>query len=155
MTKERRATWMTVAVLAGAFAMVLVQRSGWGPSPAPTAKPDPTPQQTIYSMLDAARSGDASAYLANFTPAMQVAVGVESSLARDLRESSAAIKGVALTEPQAISEREVKLRVEYVFQDRNEARIMYLERSASGWKIARINPAELVQTPVPYGAPVK
>jgi hypothetical protein len=112
-------------------------------------------------MLDAARAGDVDAYLGKYTGQMETALrrsvadsGTEA-FARYLRESNAAIKGVALSEPQALTDREVKLRVEYVYQDRNEAQSMYLERGPGGWRIARLDGAERVKTLVPYGTPVQ
>jgi hypothetical protein len=45
--------------------------------------------------------------------------------------------------------------VEYVYQDRNEAQIMHLEKAGNDWKIARVDGAERVKTPVPYGTPVQ
>jgi hypothetical protein len=47
------------------------------------------------------------------------------------------------------------VRVEYVYQDRNEAQTMYLEKASSGWKITRVDGAERVKTLVPYGTPVQ
>ncbi len=50
---------------------------------------------------------------------------------------------------------EVKVKVEYVFQDRNEVQWMYLEKSGNSWRIARVDTAERIQTLVPYGTPVR
>lgn len=47
------------------------------------------------------------------------------------------------------------MRVEYVYQDRNEVQMMYLEKRPSGWKISRTDGDERVETLVPYGTPVK
>ena len=64
-------------------------------------------------------------------------------------------KGIAISEPQPVTDREVKVRVEYVYQDRNEAQTMYLEKDAGSWKISRVDGAERVKTLVPYGTPVQ
>ena len=58
-------------------------------------------------------------------------------------------------EPQPLSDPEVKARVEYVFQDRNEAQYFYLDKMSGGWKIARVDSSERVKTLVPYGTPVQ
>jgi len=79
----------------------------------------------------------------------------ESGFAKYLTDSNAAVKGIAISEPQPLTDREVKVRVEYVYQDRNEAQTMYLEKGTSGWKIARVDGAERVKTLVPYGTPVQ
>ncbi len=47
------------------------------------------------------------------------------------------------------------MRVEYVYQDRNEAQSMYLEKLSGAWKIARVEAAERVKTLIPYGTPVQ
>ena len=79
----------------------------------------------------------------------------QAGFAKYLQDSNAAIKGVAISEPQALTDREVKVRVEYVYQDRNEAQTLYLEKAPGGWKIARVDGAERVKTLVPYGTPVQ
>jgi len=165
MTRDRKARIITVTVLAGALALVLAQRSGWRLSgirlPAAAPKPEPTAQDTIYAMLDAARAGDVKAYLTSYTGPMAALLGRslaesgETRFAQYLKESNAAIKGIAITEPQSITDREVKVRVEYVYQDRNEAQFMYLEKTTAGWKIARMDATERVKTLVPYGTPVQ
>jgi len=45
--------------------------------------------------------------------------------------------------------------VEFVYADRNEAQIYYLEQGRGSWKIARQENAEGVKTPVPYGTTVE
>ena len=167
MTKERKTQAVTVLVLLAALGVVLGKKYEWRfPRPnigiaRSAPKPDPTPQDAVYGMLDAARLGDVKAYLGCYTG--QMAAGLKQSLtetgeagmAKYLRESNAAIKGVAIAEPQAITDREVKVRVEYVYQDRNEAQWMYLEKAPGGWKIARVDGAERAKTLVPYGTPVQ
>jgi hypothetical protein len=171
MSKERKTAVVTVVVLAVALAIVVGQKNGWKVSAVtdqvsqismkPQPKPDPTPQDTIYGMLDAARAGDIKAYLANYsgqmTSALQqsLAESTEPKFAQYLKDSNAAIKGVAISEPQALTDSQVKVRVEYVYQDRNEAQTMYLEKQSGTWKITQVESAERVKTLVPYGTPVQ
>jgi hypothetical protein len=171
MRRERTARVVTVAVLVLAAAIALGRKSGWRmPDVKPAVsgivnqaapRPDPTPQDAIYAMLDAARSGDVRSYLAAYTGQMaaaleqSVAESTPAGFAKYLRDSNAAITGVAISEPQALTDREVKVRVEYVYQDRNEAQFLYLEKGPPGWKIARVDGAERVKTLVPYGTPVQ
>jgi hypothetical protein len=54
-----------------------------------------------------------------------------------------------------VSEREVSVRIEYVYPDRNETQTMFLEKTGNEWKIARVESAEPVKTLVPYGTPVE
>jgi len=65
------------------------------------------------------------------------------------------LKGIAIPQPEPLSETEVKARVEYVFADRNEIQWMYLQKAGGAWKIARVDGAERVKTLVPYGTPVR
>jgi hypothetical protein len=171
MSKERNKVIVTVVVLAGALAVVVGQKNGWRLSTVteqvsqlslkPQPKPDPTPQDTIYGMLDSARAGDVKAYLANYSGQMSTALQqsisetTEPKFAQYLKDSNAAIKGVAISEPQQLTDTQVKVRVEYVYQDRNEAQLMYLEKQAGVWKITQVDSTERVKTLVPYGTPVQ
>jgi hypothetical protein len=169
MKSDKKAKVVTVVVMVAALGIVLGQKYGWRmPSvkmadlaPKAAAKADPTPQDAIYAMLDAARLGDVSTYLASYTGQMEaslrqsLAETTAAGFAKYLKDSNAAIKGIAISEPQTLTDREVKVRVEYVYQDRNEAQTMYLEKSDRIWKIARVDGTERVKTLVPYGTPVQ
>ncbi len=156
MTRERTAQVATVAILAAALVLVAVKRGGWKARAAPV-----TPQDTVYRMLDAARDGDVRGYLRCYTGQMDstlrqiVTEKGAPALAAYIRNFNASIKGVALQEPQPVSDREVRLRVEFVYQDRNEAQLYYLEQAGGEWKISRLENTQGVQTPVPYGTPVE
>ena len=161
MTRERKAQVATVAILIGALALVAVKRGGWQASAASLSTLGATPQDTVYRMMDAARDGDVRAYLGCYTGQMEgtlrqiVAEKGEAALATYIRNYNASVKGVAIQEPQSTAEREVRLRVEFVYRDRNEAQIYYLEQGGGNWKIARQENAEGVKTPVPYGTTVE
>ena len=163
MTKNRKAQLVTVAVLVVALGIAVARKNPrLTELPSLSAqKSEATPQDRIYAMLDAARDGNVSAYLACYTGQMDtslrqsVAETTEEKFAAYLKESNAAIKGVALMEPQQLTDREVKVRVEYVYQDRNEVQIVYLEKAGGAWKISRVDSAERVKTLVPYGTPVQ
>jgi hypothetical protein len=171
MTKEKKAAVVTAVVMVGALAVVLGQKNGWRASTLsdqvsqislkPQPKPDPTPQDAIYGMLDAARAGDVKSYLANYSGQMSAALQqsiaetTEPKFAQYLKDSNAAIKGVAISEPQTLTDTQVKVRVEYVYQDRNEAQMMVLEKQSGIWKIIQVDSTERVKTLVPYGTPVQ
>jgi hypothetical protein len=158
----KKAHMLTVAVLLAALAVVLIRKTNWRvPEPAAGQIESQGPQDTIYSMLNAARAGNVKAYLANYTGQTEAALrqtlveSKEPEFAKYLRDSSSSLKGVAVSEPQTITDQEAKVRVEYVYQDRNEVQMMYLEKRPSGWKISRTDGDERVETLVPYGTPVK
>jgi hypothetical protein len=166
MNKRRTATILTVAILAGSLGIALGRKNQWGLADlramAYRLKPVvPEPQDTVYAMLSAARSGNIKSYLTNFTGAMGASLrqtlreSGEAAFAGYLIQSNAEIKGVAVGDAQVISDSEVKVRVETIYQDRNVVQNMYLEREAAGWKISRTDSDERVTTLVPYGTPVK
>lgn len=153
MTKARTTHIATITALLLALGIWYLVRT------AP--KPPLTPQDAVYRMLDAARSGNVAAYLASYSGALQTSLqqsareSSEAGFAKYLMDSQAAIKGIAVGEPQPLSDTQVTVRVEYVYQDRNEAQTMQLEKSGGEWKITRADGAERVKTLVPYGTPVK
>jgi len=156
MKRNQLVTFLTLAVLVGAMVLVWIQRGGGRLSRA-----IPMPQETIYSMLDAGRAGDVRKYLDCYSGQMLASLNQaareagETGFEKYLKDSSVAIKGIAVSEPQPISDREVRLRVEYVYQDRNEVQAVFLERGPSGWRIVRVDASERVKTVVPYGTPVE
>jgi hypothetical protein len=160
MSNERKARIATIVILAGALGVVIVRKTGIAQSFTGLASRSPaTPQDAIYAMQDAAQSGDVKKYLACYTgpmaEALERARTESTDFAKYLRDSNAGLKGIAVMEPQAQSDREVKTRVEYIYQDRNEAQFFYLENTSAGWKISRVESAERVKTSVPYGTPVQ
>jgi hypothetical protein len=157
MTRERKASIVTILVLATAIGVVILRKTDVGNSfAAVVQRTEPTPQDAVYAMLDAAKAGDVAKYLASHTGQMEQslrrAISESTDFAQYLRKSDAGIKGIALTEPEVLSAQEVKLRVEYVFQDRNEIQFLYLHKTEAGWKISQVDSAERIQTLVPYGA---
>jgi hypothetical protein len=158
MTRERTARVVTVAVLLVAAAAGIVRMKGWR---QPAAAHPQEPQDAIYAMLAAARAGDVKAYLAEYTG--QAEAGLRSALAETtgrgfaqyLRDSISGVQGVAVSDPEKTADREVKVRVEYVYKDRNEAQIAYLERGPGGWKISRTEGDERVKALIPYGTPAR
>lgn len=167
MNKQRKARLITLLILALALLAVVVKRSGIPVrdlsrlTGSRQSKAEASPQDAIYAMLDAAREGDVEEYVAAYTGRMEASVRqaiaekTEPEFARYLRESNAPIKGIAIMEPEQLTDREVRVRVEYVYQDRNEAQLMYLEKVVGAWKIHRVDTAERVKTLIPYGTPVE
>ncbi len=168
MKPERKAQVVTVAVLVAALGVGLGRKTGWRlpdvRSFRTTSQADstgPEPQDVIYAMQNAARTGDVKAYLSSYTGQMEVSLRqelsgtTETAFARYLQDSNAAIRGIAVSDPQKLTDLEARVRVEYIYQDRNEAQNIYLEKVPNGWKISRVDSGERVQTLIPYGTPVK
>jgi len=160
MNRRRKAQILTLAALLLAFA-IAVGRKQLAHSAG--SQPPPGPQDAIYAMLSASRAGDVRAYLAAYAGQMRAAL--EQSVretgtdpfSRYLKKSNSAIKGVALSDAQSLSDGEAAVRVEYVYQDHNEAQTIYLEKEgdAAGWRITRVEGSERVKTLIPYGTPVQ
>ena len=151
---------MTILVLSAVLVVIFARKGDLRASLAGlTQRSEAAPEDAIYAMLDAARNGNVKNYLASYSG--QMAQSLERAKAESpdfagyLRDSNAALKGIAVMDPQPLSEREVRVRVEYVYQDRNEAQFFYLEKARRGWTISRVEPAERVRTVIPYGTPVQ
>ena len=149
---------LTLAVLAAALAMALLRR---GAAPARETSAPPEPQDTIYAMFNAARAGEVASYLATFTDPMAatlrqaLAETTESEFKKNLRGSYASVKGIAVSSLQQTADTEGSVRVEYVYQDRNESQMMYLAKTPAGWKISRTEADQRIAVPVPYGTRVR
>jgi hypothetical protein len=158
MNRQRNAQILTIVVLALAFGIAIGRKqiSGSSTEAAPSAA-----QDAIYAMLNASRAGDVQAYLANYAGQMRSALDQSvretgpERFSRYLKDSNSAIKGIAVSDPETVSTREMKVRVEYVYQDHNEAQTMYLEKAGGNWKITRVDGSERVKTLIPYGTPVQ
>ena len=159
MTKERKIHAVSIAAILLALGITAAVKNGWWVKRTPA--PPPGPQDTIYRMLDAARTGNVAMYLSSYTGALQASLreavreSGDKSFAKYLQESNASIKGVAVNDPQQTGEGAASVRVEYVYQDRNEAQTLRLEKIDAEWKIDAVDSAERVKTLIPYGTPVK
>ena len=106
MTRERKTHVVTIAALIVALGIALGQKEGWRWGQSAPKEP-PGPQDAIYGMLDAARAGNVAAYLACYSGGMQASLqqsvreSTEAGFAKYLRDSNAAIKGVAVSDPAA------------------------------------------------------
>jgi hypothetical protein len=160
MKKDRTAQMVTAAVILAVLAFLVIRQTGWSPSTGGAGR-DETPQDAIYAMLDAARDGEVDDYVEFYTGQIRatldqaIAEKGKRGFAEYLRESNEPIKGIAITEPEALSASAVKARVEYVFADRNEVQIMYLEKTSGRWLITGMDATQRIKTLVPYGTPVQ
>jgi len=164
MTKQAQAKIVTGLVLAGVVAFVVAQRQGVEVSDAPAvfgSREKPAePRETIYRMLDAGAEGDVEAYIDCYAgeTARQLTQSVEEMTAEGfanyLVDRNQAVKGIAINEPEETAENAVKVRIEYVYEDRNEAQTLYLDRLDGDWKIVEVDDAQRVPTVVEYGTPV-
>src|ERR1017187_6540840 len=88
MTRHRTTQLVTVLVLVAALGIGLVRKAGWRTTKAP-----PEPQDAVYAMLAAARTGDVKAYLACYTGQLQATLrqavkeSTEPGFAKYLRDT--------------------------------------------------------------------
>lgn len=162
MPADRTARILTVALMVAIAALGVVPGVRMSHLlRRPVAPPPSEPQDAIYAMFNEARAGNVKAYLGAYTGPMEAALretmaeSTEAAFAHYLKNSAVSIKGVALSDPEKSSDTEAKVRVEYIYQDRNEVQTMYLEKRANAWKIARTDAGERIPTLIPYGTPVK
>jgi hypothetical protein len=159
--RDRKAQVITVLLLAGALVLVAAKWGGWQPAAILRSSAPATPQDTVYRMLDAARDGNVSVYLSCYAGAMESSLRQivkekgESALAEYIRNFNASVKGVALQEPAFVSENEIRERIKFVYSDRNESQIYYLQRTGARWQITGQENTEGVKVLVPYGTPVE
>ena len=158
MKKTAAARIVTILVLACALGVIVARKADFRLARF-NDQQEAKPQDAIYAMLDAARTGDVGRYMASYTGEMAQSLAQAKSdspdFAKYLRDSNAQLKGIAVMEPQPQSDGQVELRVEYVYQDRNEVQFFFLAKTPAGWRISRVETSERVKTIIPYGTPVQ
>jgi hypothetical protein len=149
----------------GLAALVILRNDGWR-VPAWLnwgmfhSKGPANPEDTIYAMLDAARTGNVKAYLDVFSGPMHdqlrqvVNDSTESKFAAYLTTQNAAFQGVAVSMVDRSSDLQAEARVEYVFSNRNEIQDVYLKKERGQWRILQVAGAEQVKTLIPFGTAV-
>ncbi len=177
--KKQAAFLISILALAGAFWLGLRRQTPPPPQPPQPTQPTPanlsqpqttqtsdsTPrpqEQILWTMIDAARAGDVSAYLDCFAGDLRARLQktVEEmgqvKFADYLKRMSSEPKGltVRVSEIETISASEVKVPLEYVFADRNELQIYRVTQVGSDWKISGVEQAQRVRTLIPYGTEV-
>jgi len=158
---------LTIVVLLGLLAMSALQTHHWRVPPPfndwiafRSNRTASNPEDAIYSMLDASRAGDVRAYLDCFSGSVRdqllqaVKESTESKFSSYLIGQNAAFQGVAVSVIDRPSVEEARVRVEYVYSDRNEAQNLSLKTEGNHWKIVTVTSAEPIKTLIPFGTVV-
>jgi hypothetical protein len=164
MSVLKRPAVLTVVFLALLLALIFLRTRGWR-VPASTlfsrARATPaTPEDTIYRMLDAARAGDTAVYVDTFSGPLQqqiqqvVRESGKAQFAAYLTGQSLSFQSVALSVADQPSDVEARLRVEYVYTNRNEVQTYHVRKLGSRWKVVGISGTDLTKTLIPYGTAV-
>ena len=159
------------AVLTGSFILLLLsliflRTHGWrvpGGVSALFSHSRPraaNPEDTVYGMLDAARAGDTTVYVDSFSGPLQQQIqqaireSGKKQFATYLAAQSSSFQSVALSVSDQPSDAEARLRVEYVYANRNEVQTFHLRKSGGRWKIIGISGTDQIKTLIPYGTAV-
>jgi hypothetical protein len=161
--------WKKPGVLTGALLVILLgflyfRSHGWKLPPAALSlfsrQTTVTPQDAVYGMLDAARAGNTSVYVDAFSGPLQQQVqqvvreGGKAQFASYLTRQSASFQSVALSVTDQPSDVEARVRVEYVYVNRNEVQVFHLRKLGSRWKIVGVSSTDLTKTLIPWGTAV-
>jgi hypothetical protein len=150
-------TALTAAVLAITLLAVLAREKHWDLFKAARAQ---TPEDGVYQMLDAARAGDTKAYLDCFSGEMraQLAQAIKETSATQfskyLLAQNSAFTGVALSVTENPTPNDARVRVEYVYAERNEVQDVYLRKDQGKWTIFKVAGSEQIKTLIPFGTRV-
>jgi len=118
------------------------------------------PEDVALEMFNAMERGDVKAYLsllsdeARRRAELTLSEYSEGEFARQLRSMHDGIKGIAVSKLEQPSEDEVVLRVELVFESKNEVQYVRMKRVGGEWKVVEIMQSEHLSPPILYGTPV-
>ena len=143
-------------------AFLIVRPDAPGPDGGPAAVPGRdsgnadtsagTPENTVYAMLNASREGNLEAYFQCYAGEMETslrgsaAARTELVFGKALQDSARSLRRAMVAEPQRVSDKEARVRVEYVYADHQDASVMYLDLEPGGWKIVRVERAGAVRS---------
>jgi hypothetical protein len=119
-----------------------------------------SPEDTVYGMLDAARAGDTAVYVDTFAGPLQQQIqqvireSGKKQFAAYLTAQSSSFQSVALSVADQARDAEARLRVEYVYTNRNEVQTFHLKKSGGRWKIIGISGTDQIKTLIPFGTAV-
>jgi len=156
-------TVFTLAFVLALLALTVLRVNGWrlpAWSSWRTFESRPSsPEDAVYSMIDAERAGDPKAYLDSFTGStrdqlLQVIKEKGEPTFASYLTQNAAFQGVAVTVTDRPTLEEALVRVEYVYGDRNEVQNLYLKREGERWKVLKVAGAEPTESPFLFGSRV-
>lgn len=122
---------------------------------------DAAPEDLVYTMLDAGNVGDSETFIACFSGEIERRLRqtqIEMTPARFsdyLASTHQTIKAIAMEGPVLVTDHEVKIQIEYVYEKRTEVQQISLSRDAGGWKITRLDSSRPRETSMLYGTPVR
>src|SRR5580698_10117700 len=137
----KRPAFLTGIFLALLLGIVFLRTHGWRlPKNVTTlfsrSRSTPaTPEDTVYGMLDAARAGNTAVYVDTFSGPLQQQIQQviretgRTQFATYLTGQSSSFQSIALSVADQPSDVEARLRIEYVYANRNEVQTFHLRKS--------------------------
>lgn len=158
MMNKRAPVIVTVILLLGGL-LLFTQRDRWAQKfSAP--KEAATPEDVIWRMADAAREGEAQAYLDCFTGTLQQSLRKtaaemgEAKFKAYLQQRHGEATGIAVSEFEQLAAQTATLRVEFVYRDKSEAEKYHFKLLNGRWRIESVDGSESITLRIPYGAGV-
>ena len=78
----------------------------------------------------------------------------KGEFAEYLRRRAEPVRGIAFSDETILDENAIRIKVEWVFVDRNEVQFFMLKKIEEAWKIADMTEARYKRPPIPYGTKV-
>jgi hypothetical protein len=156
--KKRSPAIVTVVLLFGAL-LFFTQRARWK-DVLTAEKSAATPEDVIWRMADAAREGDAQAYLDCFRGALRQTLNKtaaemgEAKFKTYLQQLNAEMTGIAVSDLEQPDAQTASLRVEFVYRGKSEAQKHHFKLVNGQWQIERVDGGEQIPLPIPYGTGV-
>jgi hypothetical protein len=156
--KNKWPVLVTLILLLGAL-LVFTQRERWKGA-LTSEKSAATPEDVIWRMADAAREGDAPAYLDCFGGALRqnldktAAEMGEAKFKAYLQQRNAEVTGIAVSDLEQPDAQTAALRVEFVYRGKSEAQKHHFKLVNGQWQIERVDGGEQIPLLIPYGTGV-
>jgi hypothetical protein len=166
MSVAKKPAVLTGLFVVALFSLVYLRSQGWRlPSPVTeffvhSTRQVKSPADAVYGMLDAARAGDTKQYVDTFGGPLRQQIqqvmreSGKSQFATYLSTQSGAFQSVAVSVTDQPSDAEARLRVEYIYTNRNEVQTFHLKKDAGRWAIIGISGTDQIKTLIPYGTAV-
>lgn len=114
----------------------------------------------IRAMSTDSREGRVEDYLDCFTGELRAKLEQArdqmkpGEFAQTLRRRSAPVRGIAIYDQTEVDDKTTRLKVEWVFEDRNEIQTFTLRKVKGAWKISDMTESEFKKPEIPYGTKV-
>jgi hypothetical protein len=114
----------------------------------------------IRNMSRYSREGRVEEYLNCFEPELRTRLErardemKRNKFADSLRRRAAPVRGIAFSDEIRLDEETIRIKVEWVFEDRNEIQHFMLKKAGDVWKIVDMTEARYKKPIIPYGTKV-